>query len=249
MKSPLPEAIADDGDQGRICLVVFSFQHRAADNRPDSEDIEEIRRNQLSLRPHDFRLAGDPRVEMLPASPGQNRNRTSQLILNHPVERIAATTMLSTPIENIHRLKLLWLLDSQRLQQDRVDQAEDRGIGANPERQREQRDGGESAIRPKRSQSVANVLANRFQPRPDPRLSAGFENPRRISERGATGLLQMEAHLLFELPLHLAAIPESLQAPEQRFHAGSITRVIAPMARWNAASSAVNCFRPAGVRR
>ena len=57
------------------------------------------------------------------------------------------------------RKKRLRVSNRKHSQQDSVDQAEDRGIGANPERERQNRDGGKPAIAPEHAERLTQVGA------------------------------------------------------------------------------------------
>ena len=55
--------------------------------------------------------------------------------------------------------------DGQRAQQEAVDDAEERGVDADAERQRQYGDAGESRRPPERSEGMTDVLPDAFKPR------------------------------------------------------------------------------------
>jgi len=64
--------------------------------------------------------------------------------------------------------------ERQRPQQDRVDHAEDCGVGANAERERNHGHGGEAGIFHQHSQTIAYILKQLFKSVPSPHISAPF---------------------------------------------------------------------------
>ena len=55
-------------------------------------------------------------------------------------------------------------MDRERLHQDEIDQTEDRGVGADPERERQQRDDGKRRRAAKQAERVGDVAAQLVQP-------------------------------------------------------------------------------------
>jgi hypothetical protein len=64
--------------------------------------------------------------------------------------------------------------DGQRLEPERVHDFEERRVGADAERERDDRDRGESGIVPEHAQRVANVLGAALDPAPAPRVARGL---------------------------------------------------------------------------
>ena len=71
--------------------------------------------------------------------------------------------------------QLLGTLDRQRAQADRVDELEDRGVGAGAERQRQDRDDGERRVAAQQARAVAEVLPERLE---EARASSWCRSPR-----------------------------------------------------------------------
>ena len=64
--------------------------------------------------------------------------------------------------------ELLRLLDGKIAEQDCVEKAEDGGVGADAEGEREQGDGGERRTAKQRAQAVGDILQKTFKPAPTP---------------------------------------------------------------------------------
>ena len=89
-------------------------------------------------------------------------------LLKTGIRRRAAS---SARADIVHENELLRLLHRQHAQQHCIDQAEDGGVGADPQSQGQYRHGGESRIMPQHARGVAQILQQVFQGGPAPRLA------------------------------------------------------------------------------
>jgi hypothetical protein len=84
----------------------------------------------------------------------------------------------------------------QRLEQDTADDAEDRRVRADPERKRNDDDGGECRAMTQRSNAVPNISRDTFEPRQTALIAHGFcreGQPTRGEHRLSSGRLRMHA--------------------------------------------------------
>ena len=154
-ESPLPERVAQHGD-GRTVWPGFRLGERAADGWRHAEGLE-----QAGGRLRDGDLLG----ALAPEQVGGNHLDQCQRL-----ERLRARAPLEE-VQRMHRdgrLRIRRLFPErdeatgirirQRTQQHRVDEAEDRGVCADAERQREHGDHREARALAKRAQGVSCVL-------------------------------------------------------------------------------------------
>src|SRR5262249_51790020 len=151
------------------------------------------------------------------------------------------------------------------------DDADDRGVRADAEREREHRHQREAGIARHPAQAVARVLSQVLEPAPAPRVAALLAQDRRVAEPPARGRVRLvgrdaggarvrgaqvevEAHLLGEIAVeapsaqkHAHPAGELSQAHRSSSYAVWSTRTIAPITRSNCDISAASCFFPAAV--
>ena len=154
------------------------------------------------------------------------------------------------------------MLHRQRFQHNAIQQAEDRGIRANPQRERQDGHRRECRRPPQRAQTVAQILHELLQPFERPHLARLLRDPRRIAEFPARpvacfrlgnsrldqlidALAQMRFDLLRHVSLHLPAAPR-VPAHDS---APLIARVMPRIIRSNADTFWSSCFRPSRVIR
>ncbi len=147
-----------------------------------------------------------------------------------------------------------------------MDQAEDRGIGPDPERQGDDRDRGERRIPPQRADPVAQVPQERVDGGPGPGLAYAFPHWLRATEGQSCGPSRLgRAETLFllgiggqleergQLVVEIALAASTKQEVPEPAHRGpqtvSITRWMAKVRRSQCWRSVWSCRRPAAVRR
>src|SRR5262249_16963993 len=128
--------------------------------------------------------------------------------------------------------ELLRMTNRQEPQNNLIQQAEHRSVGTDAERQRQYSNDGEKRTPPKTAESIAQVLADLFQPQQAPGLPGFFVEKGDIAEkthRGMASLLRahssgdvfgdlliyVKAKLIVQLPHQTIATEEGLQAHPQ----------------------------------
>ncbi len=123
-------------------------------------------------------------------------------------------------------------LDRQHAQQHRVDQAEDGGVGADPQREGQDGDGGESRIVAQHARGIAQVLQQVFDGGPAPSLARDLPpeggaaelqvrravrvgGGRAAFDRGSRLHVHVETHLLFEIAVDSPAVPQEREPPPE----------------------------------
>ena len=273
-ESGTPPARTDHRD------VVIRCIWRPADDRRDAESGEEIRRDLL-----DFTLGllgavnGDCRAILQAHEADDVRKDLSADRIEHiPIEeRRHGLSAPGFPVvvvggEHLQLHEAVWVAYRQGTKQQVVDQAEERGVGADAERERERDDGREDRSLPEHSDGVPRVLHERIDQREPPRVAmpfaercrqAEFEEsvaPRvRFGQPAPTGLigqqLEVRGQFIVELPIEPVPADERSQArPEQAEEGGhdsapgsASTRPIMAATRSQFSVSAASCFSPALV--
>ena len=117
--------------------LVFVGQERAASLRPDAEDVEIVRRDSRPTKLDGFPAAREGR-----GAAGLSGHEFEDGVVLLPVEEVqcgdAVAVAAGRLLENTHNP--IGLRVRQRSEQDAIDEAEDRGVGADAECQREDRD-------------------------------------------------------------------------------------------------------------
>src|SRR6202035_1114999 len=127
--------------------------------------------------------------------------------------------------------QLLRVFDWQGAKHDRIQQAEDGGVSANAQRERGERNDGDSRMAKQRAGSVRDVLSKAFEPIPSPCHMAGLLEVRRIAKFSLCGgagrvrrqacrdlllppKLDVELHLLIKLSLEPATVQQHVQSSQ-----------------------------------
>ena len=154
-----PEVMADhDGSR----TGVFVRREEAAHHRRDAEHLEEFRRGANHVR--EVRGVTDDHCPAAPPVVGQRRERRGPSPPVHDVrERHDRGPRPFRRPGRRERHDAIGIGKGQRLEEHGIDDGEDRGIGADAERQHEHREDRESRIPPKRAQGVADVLPQRLE--------------------------------------------------------------------------------------
>ena len=128
--------------------------------------------------------------------------------------------------------------DGKRAQQDRLHEAVDRSVGANPERQRQARQRGERTISDQAAEAIARVLRQLLDWRPGPQRAGVFaeerhvakiapRGPGRVLNRHSLGatlvdlLCQVKLQLLAQLRLLASSLQPPPRFPQQPCHDAS----------------------------
>src|SRR5262245_33626748 len=155
----------------------------------------------------------------------------------------------------------------KRPQQYRVDNAEDRAVSADTQRQRDDGDQSEAGVSPQHPRPITQVLPQVLQPPRPARVAAPLLHLLRTAEsepgppsrflrikslRDEIGrmLVQMKAQFFFELLFHLLSEPQSTP-PSHLAPPSDILRIrlTASVNRCQLAASVSSCARPFRVRR
>ena len=172
-EAPAPQAATDEDHGCRtepvVCGVEVTARHGV-----DSEDAEEVGRDHLAAEV--LGLPSSGHVGVLPAERGQALEAAAVLL---PVDEVRIGDRHAREVRR--RLaephQAVGIAVGQRLEENAVDDAEDGGVGADPERQRDHRDGREARVPGQHAQAVPNVLeqdphvASCCEVRPSPRWS------------------------------------------------------------------------------
>src|SRR6185436_14789006 len=151
------EAAADPQALGRLCLAAA----REVERRPaEGECAREGVLAIADLLPDRVRQARPPVREVPPGALLRHRRDLDQLFRPY---------------------------HGQRLQPHGVDHLEDRRVRADPDREREDRDGGESRLPQEQARGVAQILAEPLEPRPAPHLARHFLDRRDVAELAPRG--------------------------------------------------------------
>ena len=148
----LPEPVRQHGARGAAPRSVVGLGEQAPELRADAErlekaaaDVEPLRGAVLAVR-REIPARDAPREHRgeRPAAPREaachsGSEKHGRRLMNRPVRPCRAVSM---PIVD----EFLRPLDRQRAQAHRVDQLEDRGVGAGAERQRQDRDDSERRV-------------------------------------------------------------------------------------------------------
>ena len=162
LESTLPEAVADEGHGRPILDLILLSRDQSADLRLYVEHLEQAR-----PAAYDQHVLGG-RAVVLSAQDLRHRPKRPDGLeaprilpgLVFPVRRAAA---IAGKLERMSRERheTVLVLEAQGREQRRVDDAEDRRVGADAERERQSGHDGERGPASKSSEPVADVLANR----------------------------------------------------------------------------------------
>ena len=151
----------DAVDAGRPILCAREV---AADGRRDAERRQIAGADDFAAQPFGFAVAGKA-----PLTAREERVLREHLLLiaedfvlgirpHHLAKDARGCGAIRH--EQVDHHQIVRLREGQRLQQQRVDEGEDRGVGADAEGERDDRDQGEDRRLDERANRVANVLSN-----------------------------------------------------------------------------------------
>jgi hypothetical protein len=154
-----------------------------------------------------------------------------------------------------HRHEAIRVRIRERPQQHGVEDAEDDGIQADAEGEREDHHRAEGRCAPQHAQAVARVLGQLVDPDWYPDRAGVFHRHRDVAEgaqRGGARCLRRHAPidvvLRFALEMILDVVVEAVERMA-RGHAGLRMRAMAPASFSHLVVSTASCFRPLGVSR
>jgi len=157
----LPVAVADDGRGNRSRPIVVAHEE-PADGRPQSERFVERATHPGGRRAHD--RVGRSDVERRVAEPAHVRKHVP-LIGQTAHERIRETVpAFSAGQDHRHLHQLLRVAHRKGAEQQRLNEAEDRRVRANAERERQDRDECEPGRSAQRSRRVQQIAPRIVQP-------------------------------------------------------------------------------------
>ncbi|SPF37665.1 hypothetical protein SBA4_2040009 [Candidatus Sulfopaludibacter sp. SbA4] len=155
------------------------------------------------------------------------------------------------------------LADGQRVKDHLIDKGIDRGDGADAERKREQRSGGEGRATEERAHGEAEVVEEIAEPAAEPdiadfladlgeaELDGGAAAGLGLGDAGGGEVGDAAIEVILDLPVEAAlqrAAAEPVEEPDHRLPSSKI-RLTAPERRAQLSFSTASCLRPAGVRQ
>ena len=188
MEPAAPIRPAQHGHRAGFGGVVFG-SNQASDRRFDSEHVEEAAVNILDIDVLPFRGVSAQGCSELDRGRKSDQSRqyvivVSQVLVDFEVSAVEAwvgrelVEQLDKPPRVAH---------GKRAQQQGVEQAENGGVGADAESQRENRDGGEGGRATHRSQAVADVLPEPVERIPAPHFAGELLDVGAVAELAADG--------------------------------------------------------------
>ncbi len=175
-ETPLPERVADDGHgavRSAAALIVGGAEG-AAEHRRHAEHVEES-----AARPDALGELGGAAARQVEAGVGPGDGAIGPLAL--PVAKLFPDRIGPRPVVEQHQP--LGLADRERLQQDAVDEGEDRAVGADAEGERGHGDQRERGAAAQDAQTVAHVLRELVEPARAARVAAFFLDLLHAAER------------------------------------------------------------------
>ncbi len=265
-ESPVPERVAQD-DDSRPAVAIVGRREVAAANGSNAERAEVVGADGLSAQPLGFGATLERRRPRL-----ERRERVERMI---PQQNLA----IRSERDRHRRSVVADVRDHQhavgvrvgkRLEENRIDRAEDDGRRPDAECQRDRADGGEAGIRAKPPESVTDVDDQRLESALPSGVAHALSRDGRIAEldprgamRGAVrhaardvrvrGAIQIVEDLVVQFGVGGAAIRERAQAagqlsPERHCQPSALNRRATALARRRqSAVSTSSCFRPARV--
>ena len=156
-EAALPQSVADDRDAYRLGFVVFGNE-RSPENRLDTEHREEPARHAGAR--HALRFG--PIGAKVRVTGPECRGAREEIGLLRPIGEIQERDVaVGNPRRRISAFEVDDAFrgrERQRTEENAVDQAEDGGVGADAEPERDHGDGREAFILEKHSDSVTDVL-------------------------------------------------------------------------------------------
>jgi hypothetical protein len=197
----LPERIAQHHARCATALDIIGWRDQPAGGRPHAEHREEI-----AADPEGLRQALLAALREVDCRRAERHDVGEDLLLleNLLIERVCQRRPASVegPRAAVARFhdadfgQLLGPIDRQRPEPQRVDELEDCGIGAGPERERDNGDGRERWITAEQPRAISEILPERFEEADRVHGVDLLADPRRVSQlavRGGARLLGRHA--------------------------------------------------------
>ncbi len=198
---PLPVAVADHGNQRILSGAVVLGEEPATERDRDAEHGVIVAADELTAGRFDAVAGCHPeRGARVAGRAGEQVGSSADALVVRIVRRrggpLGAVRDENQFVRIVHR---------HRPQHDRFEQAEDRGVRADAERERQDDDRGEPGIAPERAQRVAHVLVDLFQSRPRPHRARRFFRQRDVAERDQRLPARfVRRHAAIDVVLHFA---------------------------------------------
>ncbi len=158
-----PKVVAQDGERMPAGRSIVLWRERAAERGRDTQQIEVISGNQLPADAlHLTAIADAKRGVMISQHAAKNLIASTQIPIHWIGERVIAhggAVEFSLPVQEHQPIRIF---HRQCPQQHLIQQAEDGGIRADPEGQREHRGGRESRASAELADGVAQILPDSF---------------------------------------------------------------------------------------
>ena len=180
----LPERMGDDGDSGTAPSIVGAREDTPG-GRPDAERREEVAAHETYLDGARFAACAE-----IGARRAVDR-QTGEDVLMVPdlfpegIGKVHRTVRGPLAIPCQHH-QLFGMPDRQRLEQRDVDQREDGRVGADSERKRQERDGGEAGRCAEGTQGITQVRDERLEPDEKVALARGLLLQRVVAEAASS---------------------------------------------------------------
>src|SRR5262245_6530484 len=206
--------------------LIFARQKYAPERRPYAERIEKAGGDAVTAE--SFRLMRSRQIE---GAPDNGDEPLEAMILFTPVVEIAGrdravvvAALHGAPFIDHHQPLLM--LKTERAQNQRIRDAEDRRIGRDPRRNRDDGNQRKAGILHQHSRAVTQVLQQVLQPpcpagvaapllhllrtaESEPSPSSRFQRIEALRDEIGCMLVQMEAQFFFEFLFHLPSEPQS----------------------------------------
>jgi hypothetical protein len=257
----LPVRVAEDQHRRRVLPIIVGAK-RAAQERRDADHIEEVVRDDPRLHARCADAVEEVESHLVIFDERIERRRLLPVIGNllrgQPHFVVAGQRLPLTHVDQPIAARV-----RQRAKQHGVDDAEDGGVRADAERQRQQDQDRVGRVLAETARRVAQVLPERVDRADPPRVAALVFHLREAAEpakRGGTRggwiraapdlLLDLELEMTAQLGIHLLLEPARAHRPAQtaepceRGHACCSTRATAVATRSHVAVSSASCLRP-----
>src|ERR1700683_2654796 len=225
----LPKGIAQD-DYVVVARLMFLWSENAAQRQGSAERFEKIQGNRFGYHAFGSAWAAQdrvaPRVEGADVFEG-NFGLRLPILKIRTGEKVRALRMLEIGAQNGD--EVFGFRKWQRLPKLRFEDAENRGVCADSEGQRQDRDGREAGIFAQHARAEADIAQEMFEPRPPPGVAGFFTEHQFIAKlplRSVTRLILLralfEAFLLAEYPVRAHFVGEfAVKTPAVNQHGNS----------------------------
>jgi len=264
----VPEIVTEDRHRMRMRRLVVFVREHAAQCGLHAQYTEVFAGDEFLL--HELHAVRGRGAEAHVARAGGGHQAAEQLAVTAQifVERVRSDTVEAPAAGAVQHDQLFRMRDRQRAQHDCVEQAEDRGIGADSQCERDHRRCRETRIAPQSAQGVACVASRILKPRNAALIPIRFFGLRHAAEFPAGGgsrvlfahtlgsefrlhHRQMEVHLIVQFPVQPRAakqLDDALPRSHKRSYSVNRTkRSISATVRAHSSDSCATCLRPERV--